>query len=157
FTAEGNLYARVNPAAPQSTSGECDEPGKACTVQIDASQTSEPGGGGVFDGSSGESGEVVLLSDENRLTSDSTAAVGEPDLYEYDFSKPVGERLTDLTVDHNSGEHADVVGYVGNNETGSPGDYLYLVANGVLASNQNSDSAKAVPGAPNLYLLHGGT
>jgi hypothetical protein len=160
FTTEGDLYSRVNPGAAQSAfneAGECDEPSKACTFQIDASETSEPGGGGVFAGSSGEGGEAVLFSDATRLTSDSTATAGEPDLYEYDFSKPLGERLTDLTVDANAGEHADVRGYVGNSETGSPGDYVYLVATGVLASNKNSAGADATSGAPNLYLAHAGT
>jgi hypothetical protein len=157
---EGSLYSRVNPAAAQSSFGEtgqCDEPSKACTVQIDASETAEPGGGGVFEGSAGEGGEDVLFSDENALTDDSTAATGEPDLYEYDFSKPAGERLTDLTVDSNPGEHGNLRGYVGNNETGSSDDYIYFVATGVLASNKNSAGAEAVSGAPNLYLVHGGT
>jgi hypothetical protein len=160
FTAEGDLYSRVNPGAAQSAfggAGACDESSKACTVQIDASQVGPGGGGGVFAGSAGESGELVLFSDENRLTSDSTAAAGEPDLYEYDFSKPIGQRLTDLTVDSNADEHANVLGYLGDNETGSPGDYLYFVATGVLASNKNSAGAEATPGAPNLYMLHGGT
>jgi hypothetical protein len=160
FSAEGGLYSRVHPGAVQSQfdeAGECDELSKACTVQLDASETAEPGGGGVFEGSSGEGSEVVLFSDENRLTSDSTATSGAPDLYEYDFSKPVGERLTDLTVDSNAGEHAAVLGYVGNSETGSPGDFVYFVAKGVLASNENSDGEKATSGAPNLYLAHEGT
>jgi hypothetical protein len=160
FTAGGNLYSRVNPGAEQSSFDEtekCDEPSKACTVQIDASQVGPGGGGGVFEGSAGDGGELVFFSDENRLTSDSTATTGEPDLYEYDFSKPIGERLTDLTVDSNAGEHANVLGFVGDNETGSPGDFLYFVATGVLASNENSAGSKATPGAPNLYLLHGGT
>jgi hypothetical protein len=158
--SEGNLYSRVNPGVAQSTFGEtgqCAEPSKACTVQIDASETAEPGGGGVFEGSAGEGGEDVLFSDENALTDDSTAATGEPDLYEYDFSKPAGERLTDLTVESNPGEHANLRGYVGNNETGSSDDYIYFVATGVLASNKNSAGAEAVSGAPNLYLVHGGT
>jgi hypothetical protein len=161
FIAKGNLYSRVNPGAAQSAFGEagdCDEPSKACTVQIDASETGEAGGGGVFEDSAGEGGEVVLFSDENRLTEESTAATGDPDLYEYDFSRPAGERLTDLTADSNAGEHANVLGYVGNNETGSPGDdYFYFVATGVLASNKNSAGAEATSGAPNLYLVHGGT
>jgi hypothetical protein len=160
FTAGGNLYSRVNPGAAQSgfdEAGECDEPSRACTFQVDASETSEPGGGGVFEGSSGEGGEVVFFSDVNRLTSDSTAAAEAPDLYEYDFSKPVGERLTDLTVDSNAGEHADVLGYVGTSETGLPGDFVYFVATGVLASNENNGGGKATSGAPNLYLSHGGT
>jgi hypothetical protein len=159
FTASGDLYARTNPAAAQSAfneSKECDEPNNACTTQIDASEDSEPGGGGVFQGASGKSGEVVFFSDESRLTSDSTAALGEPDLYEYDFRKPAGERLTDLTVDANPSEHADVLGFVGTNEAGTPGDYAYFVASGVLASNENSAGEVAMPGAPNLYLSHEG-
>jgi hypothetical protein len=160
FTAEGNLYSRVNSGAAQSAlngAEECDEPSKACTVQIDASQVGPGGGGGVFERSAGEGGEVILFSDENRLTSDSTAAAGEPDLYSYDFSEPAGERLTDLSVDSNAGEHANLLGFVGDNETGSPGEYLYFVATGVLASNENSAGAKATSGAPNLYLSHAGS
>jgi hypothetical protein len=160
FTAGGSLYSRVHPGVAQSAingAGKCNESSKACTLQVDASETAEPGGGGVFAGSGGESGEIVFFSDEKRLTSDSTAAAGEPDLYEYDFSKPIGARLTDLTVDSNIGEHADFLGYVGNNETGSSGDFVYFVATGALASNKNSAGAKATPGAPNLYVIHEGT
>jgi hypothetical protein len=160
FTAGGNLFSRLNPGAAQSAlngSEECTEPSKACTVQIDASETAEPGGSGVFVGGSGEDGSVVYFTDANKLTSDSTAVAGEPDFYEYDFSRPPGERLADLTVDQNAGEHADVLGYVGTNETGSPGDYVYFVATGVLAANKNSSGTLATPGVPNLYMVHHGT
>jgi hypothetical protein len=160
FTAGGNLYSRLNPGAPQSgfnEAGECDELSKACTVQIDGSETAEPGGGGVFVAGSGGHGNVVYFTDANRLTGDSTAAGGEPDLYEYDFRKPAGERLTDLTVDPNTGEQADVLGYVGSNETGPEGDYVYFVATGVLASNENRIGALASSGSPNLYVMHEGT
>jgi hypothetical protein len=159
FTAGGDLYSRLNPGASQSAfneAEECDESSKACTVQIDSSETAEPSGGGVFAGGSGGDGSVVYFTDANRLTGDSTASAGEPDLYEYDFREPSGERLTDLTVDHNAGEHANVLGYVGTNETGSPGEYVYFVADGVLASNQNTSGALASAGAPNLYMAHDG-
>jgi hypothetical protein len=160
FTASGNLYTRLNPGAPQSAfneAGECDEPSKACTVELDNSQTAEPDGGGVFLGTSGQDGSVVYFTDVNRLTSDSTATTEAPDIYAYDFSKPLGERLADVTVDHNAGEHADILGYVGTNETGPAGNYVYFVAAGVLASNENSSGALAKPEAPNLYEEHGGS
>jgi hypothetical protein len=160
FTSSGNLYSRLNPADAQSAfneAGECDEPSKACTVQIDSSETAESGGGGLFAGGSGGDGRIVYFIDANRLTSDSTAAAGEPDLYEYDFRKPAGERLTDLTVDQNTGEQADVLGFVGSNETGPEGDYVYFVASGVLASNENHAGAVASSGSPNLYVMHEGT
>jgi hypothetical protein len=160
FTAGGNLYSRVNPGAAQSAlneAGGCDEPNKACTVQIDSSETLEPGGGGVFTGGSGEDGSVVYFMDAAKLTNDSTSAVGEPDLYEYDFSRPAGERLTDISVDPNTGEHADVLGLAGTNETGTPGAYAYFAATGVLASGENSSGTVATPGRPNLYAVHDGT
>jgi hypothetical protein len=157
FTSGGDLFARVHPGEAQSGFDEakqCDEPSKACTLQVDVSETAEPGGGGVFQGSSGKGGEVVLFSDENRLTSDSTAAAGNPDLYEYNFTKPLGERLTDLTVDSNAGEHANVLGLIGNDDSGSSGGFVYFVATGVLASNKNSAGGIAISNAPNLYLAH---
>jgi hypothetical protein len=160
FTAQGNLYTRVHPGEAQSgfdVAKQCNELSKACTVQLDASETGGPSGGGVFQGSSGESGETVLFSDENRLTSNSTAATGNPDLYEYNFSKPLGERLTDLTIDSNAGEHANVLGLVGNNESDPPDDFVYFVADGILASNKNTAGGEATPGAPNLYVIHEGT
>ena len=138
FEAGGNLFSRLDPGAPQSAldvAGRCDEPAKACTVELDSSESSEPGGGGIFAGASGEDGSVVYFTDDRRLTSDATAAGGEPDLYEYDFRRPAGERLRDLTVAPNAGEHADVLGYVGTDETGPPGEYVYFVATGALASN----------------------
>jgi hypothetical protein len=159
FSAGGNLYSRVNPGAPQSAfdeAGECDEPAKACTVQLDSSESVVPGGGGVFEGGSGEDGSVVYFTDANRLTSDSTATAEAPDLYEYDFHKPGGERLRDITVDQTPGEHADVLGYVGTNENGVAGEWVYFVATGVLASNEDSAHASAVAGKPNLYVAHRG-
>jgi hypothetical protein len=159
FTAGGKLYSRLNPGAPQSHingAEECDEPAKACTVQLDISETVASGGGGTFVGASGQDGSVVYFTDANALTADSTAAAGEPDLYEYDFNRPEGARLKDITVDHNAGEHANVLGYVASNEAGPAGEYVYFVADGAIASNQNSLGALATPGAPNLYVAHGG-
>ncbi len=159
FTAGGSLYSRVNPATAQSAlngTEECDEPSKGCTVQIDRSETASPGGGGVFAGGSGEAGSVVYFTDVNRLTPEATATTGEPDLYEYDFRKSLGNRLTDLTSDQNAGEHADVLGYVGSNEAGTAGEYVYFVATGVLSSKPDSSGALPKPGAPNLYMAHQG-
>jgi hypothetical protein len=159
FEAGGKLYSRSNPGAAQSAlngAEECEETSKACTAQIDSSETAEPGGGGVFAGATGEDGSVVYFTDSKHLTSDSTATVGAPDLYEYDFRKPVGERLRDLTVDQDVGQHANVLGYLGTNETGPASNYVYFVATGVLASNQNSSGGAASSGAPNLYVDHDG-
>ncbi|MGO9793671.1 MAG: hypothetical protein ACLP8S_30345, partial [Solirubrobacteraceae bacterium] len=127
-----SLYVRVN--------GET-------TVQIDATKIKSPkgpeeeGGGGRFLAASAD-GSKVFFADEKRLTEDSTAASGEPDLYECELIEPHGTlecALSDLTVDEHIGGHADVLGLLGSSEDGS---YLYFLANGVLASGASPGECK---------------
>lgn len=152
----GGLYLRENPDAEQSAlngAHECTEPTKACTIQIDVAEGSGSSGNGQFEfqWASADTSKI-FFTDEEKLTSDSTAQAGKPDLYEYDIEKPQGERLTDLTV--NAGEPADVLGVSGASEDGS---YVYFVAQGVLTGSQeNNHHAKAEAGKPNLYLRHAG-
>jgi sugar lactone lactonase YvrE len=82
FTAEGNLYARVD--------------GRE-TVRLDESQASGAGGGGTFVEASHD-GSVVLFTDGDaaRLTTDTVPGSGT-NLYRYDAAAPAGQRLTDLT------------------------------------------------------------
>lgn len=93
-------------------------------------------------------GSRAFFVDDGKLTVDSTATSGEPDLYEYDSSS--GD-LTDLSV--NATEPADVLGVSGASEDGSD---VYVVARGALTSNPNSQGDTATVGQPNLYLLHDG-
>jgi hypothetical protein len=165
------LYVRENDAQPQSplsAEDECLVASDACTVQVDAStlpgtkkEQEEGGGEGRFWTASSD-GSRVFFTDCRRLTDDSTSAPhsdcgelsgtygGEEstagnDLYEYDV--PTGQ-LTDLTVDRDASDPygADVQGVVGASENG---EYVYFIADGVLASG-------ATGGQPNLYLRHGG-
>jgi hypothetical protein len=154
FTSGGNLYVRERADRQQSAleSGHCIDQAAACTLQIDASQTGGPGGGGTFSWASTD-GSRVFFTDTADLTGDATAEAGEPDLYEYDFEAPEGARLTDLTVTSGP-EHANVQSVVGLNETGPAGGYVYFVANGVLTTTPNSNGDAATPGQPNLYLRH---
>ncbi len=152
----GALYLREHPGTEQSAlngAEECTEPAKACTIQVDVPESGASGssGGGQFQWANAETTKI-FFTDEEKLTSDSTAEAGKPDLYEYDLEKPAGRRLTDLTV--NAPEAADVLGVSGASEDGS---YVYFVAKGVLsASQENSHGAKAVAGEANLYLRHAG-
>lgn len=138
FEAGGSLYVREDASS---------------TIELDTPQHgSGVAGAGKFMEASAE-GRRVFFTDESRLTPSATAQAGEPDLYEYDFEKAPGERLTDLTAD--SGEPADVLGLSGASEDGS---YVYFVADGSLTgAQQNGDGATAEAGQPNLYLLHGGS
>ena len=128
------------------------------TLQLDAAQ-GEPEaehGTAEFQAASSD-GSRVFFTDKQRLTEDSTAEPGEentgkPDLYECEITEEAGELrcdLKDLSVDHRTGEHADVQGLVfGASEDGST---VYFIAHGVLASNRNGNSEGAEAGANNLY------
>jgi hypothetical protein len=143
FQAGGNLYVREN--AEQPPVEECATPSKACTVQIDEDQGGTgSSGGGVFMEASGN-GSKVFFTDESRLTEDSKAEAGKPDLYEYNLEAPLGKRLTDITA--SSTEPAGVLGVSGAGEDGS---HVYFAAEGVLAG-ANAEGASPTPGAPNLY------
>ena len=152
------LYVRENDTSPG-----------AVTVQVDASQDGPESGGGEFWTASSD-GSKVFFTDCRKLTADSTAvptpdcaehregadvipATGS-DLYEYEVSAETGQpgRLTDLTVDQNVGETADVQGVLGSGENG---EYVYFAADGVLAG-ANAEGRQPISGQPNLYLSHAG-
>ena len=148
FTAEGNLYLRENPEQPQSpVNGEeqCTDSADACTIEIDEAESGSEGGGGEFMWAT-PNGEEALFLDKRRLTADSTATAHAPDLYLYDVNAPLGERLTDLTVD--AGEAAGVLGVSGiSNDAG----YIYFVAHGVLTENPSPTTGRsAIAGQANL-------
>ncbi|HUN79772.1 MAG TPA: hypothetical protein VMU32_12670 [Solirubrobacteraceae bacterium] len=182
------LYVRENDTQPQSPlgpNGECTSTADACTVQLDRA---EPGciaegecqsGAGLFWAASVD-GSRVFFTDCKKLTKASFEApevsttgcirgnkkeygnfkaTGE-DLYEYDSSTG---RLTDLTIDHHPGDTdgANVQGVLGTSEDGA---YVYFVAGGVLAENENARKEKAQSvecgegiSPCNLYLWHEGT
>jgi hypothetical protein len=144
-----NLYMRENATQPQSamSGGTCVEPAKACTTELDVSHGAEQSGGGVFWDAS-DNGSRVFFADERRLTANSDAIAGRPDLYEYDVETG---RLTDLTPPL-GGQPADVRGFSGASEDGS---YLYFVTKSALTGAQeNQYGARAESKATNLYLFH---
>ncbi len=146
FTFGGALYDRIDGQR---------------TVQIDEKQGgSDPSGGGSFKAATSDGSKVFFL-DEGKLTADSTAAVGEPDLYECVLREGASKcELSDLTVAA-AGERADVLRVTPFGLHDS--SYVYFVAKGVLASNTreftNSEGKTLVeaaePGKENLYLWNG--
>jgi DNA-binding beta-propeller fold protein YncE len=171
LTSTGHLYLRYNATEPQSevSAGQCTEPELACTLQLDLKTSGSGAGpvGPVFQTASTD-GSVIFFTDTQRLTADSGAAEGEPDLYECKLlSGEEGElkcELTDLTP-ANGTEPAAVLGAVpGASEDGSS---VYFVAQGVLTHAANPLGETASPGdcayaaSPatgicNLYLSHAG-
>jgi len=132
---------------------------KGETVRLDAAQgIAEPGGIGVaqFQGASSD-GSRVLFTDKQKLTADSTAEAKfpeKPDLYECQIFEEAGKlacSLRDLTVAHNEGEHANVQGFIfGQSQDATS---VYLVAQGMLAANENGNGESAASGQNNLYHL----
>jgi hypothetical protein len=149
----GNLYMRENDTQLQSPVGpkdECTVPADACTVQVDTSQGPGSSGGGLFLTAT-QDGSRVLFTDESRLTVDSTAAPQAPDLYEYEVQNG---RLVDLSVDANTGEHADVQGLLGASEDDS---YVYFAAGGALAGGAAHQTCQEESRSMcNVYVLHEG-
>ena len=142
-TALGHLYMR------DTITGE--------TIRLDAAQgVAEAEGSAQFQAASSD-GSKVLFTDKQRLTPDSTAepTLGKVDLYECEVAEVAGHlacHLKDLTVDRLEGEHAAVQGLLfGVSEDGSS---AYLVAQGVLAENENGNRERAEAGKDNLYVLH---
>jgi NHL repeat len=130
------------------------------TLQLDAAQgVAEPEEGSAQYQTASGDGSRVLFTDKQRLTPDSTAepaqGEGRSDLYECEIFEAEDGRLachlTDLTADHNPGEHAAVQDLVlGASRDGTS---VYLVAQGVLADNRNGNGEAAQDGANNLYAL----
>jgi hypothetical protein len=147
FTSGGGLYVRIDGQR---------------TVEVDESQGPGVNGGGLF-ASASVDGSRVFFTDESRLTSDSTAAPGEPDLYECVLPEGASKcDLSDLTVAQ-PGEHA---GVLFTSRLGSKdGSRVYFVAKGVLAANKRPYTDRegkkveegAVNGDRNLYVWDEGT
>jgi hypothetical protein len=70
-------------------------------------------------------------------------------LWQFDTRTNTREPLT--------GEGAGVLGVIGTNQTGEDASYIYFVAEGVLAGNENGEGETAIEGEPNIYLIHNGT
>jgi hypothetical protein len=130
------------------------------TVKLDAAQgLAEPEKGSAVFQTASADGSQVFFIDRQRLTPNSTAepgqGLGKPDLYECEMIEEAGKAacdLKDLTVDSNTGEHANVQGLLfGASEDGTS---VYSVAQGVLAANRNGNGEVAASGKDNLYALH---
>jgi hypothetical protein len=164
---EAANYLRYNATEEQSAvvGGECTEPSKACTLQLDAAEagcgTCKSGGGNFQFASNGSS--RIFFTDRNPLTAGSGTGSGEEnsgDLYECRIvstgSGALGCDLTDLTPKVGAESASLQGGILGASEDGS---YLYFVAEGVLAANSVDNGAgtqTAQAAQPNLYLTHEG-
>jgi hypothetical protein len=128
----GVIYLRLNPDRPQSAfdgSGECDEPTKACTVQVSA--------GAAMYWTATPDGRYAYYIEDGEL-------------WRFDTQLHKREAL--------AGPDAEVQGVIGVNQTGEDGDYVYFVAAGKLAAGAQAHECEvgAKHEGCNLYEIHGG-
>ena len=132
---------------------------KGESVQLDVMQAGgdEGNAGPRFQAASGD-GSRVFFTDAQRLTADSRALSGRPDLYVCEMVETggvLGCDLTDLTPGAGE-EAANVQGAVLGAST--DGDWVYYVADGALAEGAARGSCEGSASAPgarcNLYASH---
>jgi hypothetical protein len=117
------------------------------SVQLDAVQPGATGSGraeAVYQDTAAE-GTEAFFTDGQELT----PGASEGSLYEFDAQTGT---LTDLTVPVNAGEGAGVQGLIPG--VSEDGEYIYVVAGGVLTTGANAYGETATAGAENLYELH---
>ncbi len=122
------------------------------TVQLDEVQPGAAGPstpGAEFQAASSD-GSKVFFTDRARLTVDATSQSAEPDLYmcevSVDGTGHLACALTDLSVDPNPGEAANVQPVTLTPAIDAAGEHVYFVANGVLTTTPNAQGEHAVPG-----------
>jgi hypothetical protein len=155
----GPIYARIDGSSTVDLSNP--SPNDECTT---SACLGAPAGPARFAGQSNDGSKVFLLSPQ-QLTDDAsedpapaydfsdrlgclgTAGSG-CNLYEYDFSRPTGHNVVDVSAGDTSGLGPQVRGVVRVADNGSA---VYFVAGGVLSSQPNALGQSAQPGADNLY------
>jgi hypothetical protein len=118
------------------------------TLQLDERQPGAAGGAGIPKFAVANSDESkVLFADDAQLTPDATASPTKPDLYMCEVKVSAGHlscALSDLSVDPNAGEAANVAGTVSAIDASA--EHVFFAADGVLTSKANARGEVAVPG-----------
>jgi hypothetical protein len=147
------LYARLHGSETVWVSEPECNPASAChNVATDAYTSSSEADAArvVFEGASADGSRVFFSTTQQLVNSDTDTT---NDLYEYDFRKPAGERLTQVSAggsgDATPGSGAKLEGVSRVSEDGS---HVYFVAQGRLTTEPNGQGASAVAGADNLYV-----
>ncbi len=142
-------------------SSECSRP----TLPDPPGSCQQLGGDDFYQGASLDQSKVYFTTNRQLASSDLDgsnvecsvlSAVAGCDLYLYDRSRPVGERLVQVSAGeelgpgvHEAGMEAKV--YNGITAISADGSHVYFAAQGVLTDGVNPQGATAQPGKPNLY------
>ncbi len=122
------------------------------TIQLDAVQggSGEGAENAVYQTASRD-GSKIFFTDEQRLTADSGATAGSPDLYVAEVEVAGGvatSNLQDLTAQHSEGADVLVTAHVADGVVGASedGSRVYFVANGALAPGASRGHCSNVAG-----------
>ena len=144
------VFARVDGTATVDISNPSPSQCTRCTREAEEGkpETSEAQPA-TFQGASADGSKVFFTTSQQLVNADTDAT---SDLYEYDFDKPVGQRLVQIT----GGGAGDLTPGAGANGGGTvsiseDGLHVYFVADGVLTTLPNGVGQTAIPGTPNLY------
>ncbi len=156
------LYARID----QSETVDISEPApnKPCEEDPECVGNASKSADASFEMASGDGSKVFFTSTQQLLPGahedteggdsafaycfKTTPGAGGCNLYEYDFDRPPGERLT--LVSAGAPQGAEVQGVIASANDGS---HVYFVAKGALTGTErNSAGEEAVEGADNLYV-----
>ena len=114
------------------------------STDVSASETATADSGATYQGATPD-GSRVYFTANHGLTAESSPA--GTDLYEYDFARPEGERLTDISVGHEAGGaeaggYTTTGGFYGALAAVAPdGSHAYYVARGRLVPGQGRSLA----------------
>lgn len=135
------LETPAGPVISQLVSNECTRVSPPC---------SSADGDDEFQGASQEGTKVYFTTTRQLANTDRDET---KDLYLYDASRPLGERLTQVSAgdgtDPSPGEGAEVLRLAAFSGDGS---HAYFVARGVLTTAANGFGDNPEAGEPNLYL-----
>jgi hypothetical protein len=163
---KNGLYARVDGEEPSAhtvmvSAPECAEgqPGAAECKAVSGERRAAK-----FEGASTDGSRAYFLSTQ-KLTDEATqgtGTVGEDDcaqnsanacnLYEYDATRPEGQRLVDVSAAENAALVPKGPRVQGVLATSADGSHVYFVAKGVLSAVPNAEGQRAVSGRENLYV-----
>jgi hypothetical protein len=169
------VFARIDNSEPDAHTVAISQPealppaapNHECVTPACVENTNNPGQfrDAQFKGASADGSKVFFLSpqqltdgasedpnpsDSARNRGCSEAGGSGCNLYEYDFSSPVGERLVDVSAGDLSGGGPRVQGVMAD---GGDGSHVYFVARGVLTAVANGGGQIAQDGAENLYVF----
>lgn len=152
------IYARED--GQRTIAVSAPQPNEACTIPACRGAALEPA---VFEGASADGSKAFFLSTQ-QLTDEAsqdpvatdaadrscaeTTGPGGCNLYLYDFARPEGRRLIDVSAGDSSGLGPQVRHVL---NVSSDGARVYFTAAGVLTAQPNSLDQTARPGAENLY------